>query len=60
MARPRIEVTSNQARSMVAKYKKGVGMKGLAGQFACTVHAVRRVLVDAGVAIRGRGRPVAV
>lgn len=57
MSRPRIEVTANAKRSMVAKYNKGAGLVALAEEFELSVPVVRRVLAEAGVTIRGRGRP---
>ena len=57
MARARIEVAANQVRSMVSKYSKGVGLIALAKEFELSTPVIRRTLADAGVTIRGRGRP---
>lgn len=57
MPRPKIEVTANAKRSMVSKYNKGAGLIALAEEFELSIPVVRRVLVNAGVTIRGRGRP---
>lgn len=57
MARPKVVVSSNHARSIVARYKKGTGLVALAGEFKLSIPVIRRVLVDAGTKIRGRGRP---
>lgn len=60
MARPKITVTANTVRSMVAKYKKGAGLVALATEFDLSVPVIRRTLADAGAEIRGCGRPVGV
>lgn len=61
MARPKTQVSANQVRSIVAQYKKGGegnGLVAIADRLKIGVPVVRRVLVDAGVTIRGKGRPV--
>lgn len=58
MARPRKTVTSNQQRSIVARYKKGEGLVEIAEAIKLGIPVVRRVLVDNKITIRGRGRPV--
>lgn len=60
MARPKITVTANTARSIVAKYNKGAGLVALADEFDLSIPVIRRTLADAGAKIRGRGRPVGV
>ena len=57
MARPKVKVSSNQARSICAKYKKGAGLIALASEFELSPAVIRRVLVEGDVDIRGRGRP---
>ena len=60
MSRPKIEVKSNTARSITAKYRKGTGLVALAKEFELSIPVIRRVITDNGVEVRGRGRPVAV
>ncbi len=57
MGRTPTTVKSNQTRSIVAKYAKGAGLVALATEFEIGVGVVRRVLIEAGETIRGRGRP---
>lgn len=57
MSRPQTKVTANQKRSIVAQYNKGVGLVAIAEAVKLGVQIVRRVLVEAGVKIRGKGRP---
>jgi len=44
-------------KRLVAAYKDGTGLVALAEQWAVSTSTVRRILVEAGVTIRGRGRP---
>jgi len=60
MARPKIVVAENTRRSIVSKYGKGDGLVALAAEFEVSLPVIRRVLVDSGSEIRGRGRPVTV
>jgi len=60
MARPKIVVNGNQAKSIVAKYNKGAGLVALAAEFELSLPVIRRALVENDVVIRGRGRPVTV
>ena len=60
MARPETKVSANQVRSIVAKYSNGAGFVALSKEFEYSIPVIRRVLVDAGVKIRKRGRPVVV
>jgi hypothetical protein len=64
MPRPKTEVSANQVRGILAKYAadrdpKPMGLLEIAESFepSLTVAVVRRVLVENGVEIRGRGRP---
>lgn len=59
MGRPQIEVTANAVRSLVSKYTKGTGLVALTAEFDLSIPVIRRTLVNAGVTIRGRGRPAA-
>jgi hypothetical protein len=60
MTRPRKEFDANTTRHIVAEYNKGTGLVALAREQDTVVPTIRRVLVDAGVGIRGRGRPACV
>ena len=57
MSRPQTVVSSNQQRSIIAKYRKGDGLVVLSELFKFSTGVIRRVLKDNRVAIRGRGRP---
>jgi hypothetical protein len=57
MARPQTKVSANQARSIVSRYGKGEGLVALADDFKYGIQVIRRVLIEAKVKIRGRGRP---
>ncbi len=57
MARPKKTVTENQRRSIVSRYGKGEGLVALATEFELSPPVIRRVLTEADVDIRGRGRP---
>jgi len=58
MARAKVKLDSNKVRHFVAAYNKGTGLVALAAEAGCAIPTIRRVLVEAGVTIRGRGRPV--
>ena len=58
MARPKKVVNGNDLRSLVSKYNKGAGLVALAEEFGVSIPVIRRALVDGGVTVRGRGRPV--
>lgn len=60
MARPKAVVTSNQIRSIVSRYGKGVGLVALSTEFHFSIPVIRRVLVEAGSTIRKRGKPAKV
>ena len=57
MARPLKVVNSNTRRSIKSKYNKGQGLVALATEFELSTPVIRRVLTEADVEIRGRGRP---
>lgn len=57
MARPKVEFETEGLKRLVAAYKNGAGLVALANQFHRTVPTIRRILTEAGVDIRGRGRP---
>jgi len=60
MSRSKTKVTANQVRSIVAQYNKGGpgnGLVAIAERLELGVQIIRRVLVEAGVKIRGKGRP---
>ena len=58
MGRTKVTITANQTRSLVSKYAKGTGLVALAKEFELSVPVIRRLLDEADVTIRGRGRPV--
>jgi len=60
MARPKIELKANVVKQVVKQYNKGAGLVALAEKYKVSVPVIRRVLVEANVEIRGRGRPAAV
>jgi hypothetical protein len=55
--RPRKQVTSAQKRIIIEGYNRGRGFDALNAATGHCRAVVRRILVDAGVEIRGRGRP---
>jgi hypothetical protein len=61
MPRSKTVISENQRRSIIAKYtgEKAMGMLEIGESFETplTVAVVRRVLVENGIEIRGRGRP---
>ena len=57
MARPKTEVRASVCKQIVAGYKKGIGLVPLSNTFEFSTAIIRRVLVEAGVALRRRGRP---
>ncbi len=60
MSRPKMVVAANTVRSIVAKYKKGIGFDELSNDFDISIPVIRRTLVENGVKIRGKGRPTLV
>jgi len=58
MGRPQKKLTANELRSAVARYKKGEGLAAIADALEYSLPVIRRVLIEAKVKIRGRGRPV--
>ena len=62
MGRPKLELSSKVVRSIVGGYtrkRQPLGLVALAEQINVSIPVIRRVLVENGVAVRGRGRPVA-
>lgn len=57
MGRPKIEVTANQVKAIISRYGKGLGLVEIGEDLKLGVQIVRRVLVEAKVKIRSRGRP---
>lgn len=57
MSRPQTKVSANQQRSIVSQYNKGIGLVAIASGLKLGVQIIRRVLVEADVTIRGKGRP---
>jgi len=60
MSRKQTKVTENQKRSIIAQYNKGGegnGLVAIAKRLELGVQIIRRVLVEADVTIRGKGRP---
>jgi len=56
-----LTITSNQTRSIVARYKKGETIRDLSETFGISNSSVLRILRDNKVKIRPRGRrPAAV
>ena len=60
MARTKMKVASNTARSIVSKYTKGAGLVALSEEFELSIPVIRRVLTESKVTIRKRGRPAKV
>lgn len=60
MARPKRTITANQRRAILSRYPKGYGLVALSKDFEISIPVIRRVLVEGGVKIRGKGRPVGV
>lgn len=60
MARVRKVVTENQKRSILARYEKAEGFLTISKALDLTAAVIRRTLVENGVKIRLRGRPVKV
>jgi hypothetical protein len=60
MARPRIVVSENHRRSIVSRYDKGEGLRNIGKALGYKLQIVRRVLVENGIEIKDRGRPVTV
>jgi len=58
MARPKIELKARALKQAVKLYEKGEGLVILAEKYGVSLPVIRRVLAEAGVTIRGRGRPV--
>jgi len=56
MVATRVEITSNQIRSMKSRYLKGETAQELAGAFKVSTSTVLRLLREAGTEIRQRGR----
>lgn len=59
MVRPKIEFEVEGLARLIESYESGTGLVALHNQYHRTVQTIRRVLAEAGVTIRGRGRPVA-
>jgi hypothetical protein len=57
MAKPRKEVSAGQKREITTQYQAGAGMLTLADKYGHCVSVIRKVLVEAQLEIRGRGRP---
>lgn len=57
MARPKTVLEKAVVDRVVTAYTQGAGLEVVADLAGVGLGAVRTVLVNAGVAIRGRGRP---
>ncbi len=60
MPRPKTKVTATVRRGIVAGYtrtKNRLGLVALAEKFELSAAVIRRILVEADVALCGRGRP---
>jgi hypothetical protein len=59
---PRHQVTGDQRtkvqRELVAKYRKGASIRGLAAEYGRSYGFMHRILTEAGIALRGRGGAV--
>ena len=60
MARARKVVTENQKRSILSRYAHAEGFLTIGKALDLTAAVIRRTLVENGVAINKRGRPVKV
>ncbi len=58
MSRLTTRVSANERRSIVSRYNKGIGLVAIGDHYGYSATVVRRVLTEANVEIRGRGRPV--
>ena len=57
MPRTQLKIKANDVRSIVANYKKGMGLVALSENFGISVPVIRRTLIENDVTIRSRGRP---
>lgn len=57
MTAHRIEIPVARGENIVTLYKRGKSLDFLAHDFSYSVKVIRRVLTEAGVTIKGRGRP---
>lgn len=56
---PQIKLNARDTKKLVNGYtKKGKGLAALSEEMEISIPVVRRLLEEAGVKIRGRGRPV--
>jgi len=51
------EFSATDTKALVKRYNKGEGLVALADTYDVPLGTIRRVLVEQGVVIRGRGRP---
>jgi len=58
MAYRKIELTADQLKGMAAQYTTGASLREVAQRYGMSVSAVRRKLLDQGVMLRPKGRPV--
>lgn len=58
MAYRKIELTEEQLKAMASKYQYGASLREVALDFSMSVSAVRRKLLDQGVVLRPKGRPI--
>jgi len=61
MGRPKLELNKKTVRTIVSGYnrkRRPLGLAALAEKVGVSIPVVRRILVDEGVTVRGRGRPV--
>jgi len=58
MAYRKIELTEDQLKAMASKYTYGASLREVAHDFSMSVSAVRRKLLDRGITLRPKGRPI--
>lgn len=61
MGRPKLEVAKRVRKTIVSGYtrkNKPLGLVALSDKVTLSIPVVRRILVEEGVEVRGRGRPV--
>lgn len=58
MAYRKIELTKEQLKAMADQYVTGASLREVAQKYDMSVSAVRRKLIDQGVTLRPKGRPI--
>lgn len=57
MTRPKRTFDANTRRKIAGEYRHGFGLVAIAEDYKTSAAVIRRVLTEAGVEVRGRGRP---